>query len=157
MTEDTLDRPESRERDLESPPVTTPTPELPKETQIVEVTLHKKERGLGFSIAGGFNNRHFEGDDGIFITKIIEGGLADEDGTLCVNDRILSVNGKTMVGISHEDAVGTLKGTGKNVKIKVEKGSAPITEVSQYPPPPHTHTHTQHTLANLAIGQTLSA
>ena len=131
MTEDTLDRPESRELNSPSPiPTPIPTPEVPKETQVVEVTLHKKGRGLGFSIAGGHNNRHVDGDDGIFITKIIEGGVADENGTLAVNDRILSVNGKSMVGISHENAVGILKGTGNNVKIKVEKGSVPPTEVS---------------------------
>ena len=31
------------------------------------------------------------GDDGIFITKIISGGPAEEEGTLSVGDRILQV------------------------------------------------------------------
>ena len=31
------------------------------------------------------------GDDGIFITRIIPGGTADENGTLAVGDRILEV------------------------------------------------------------------
>ena len=31
------------------------------------------------------------GDDGIFITKIIPGGPAEEEGTLSVGDRILQV------------------------------------------------------------------
>ncbi len=105
---------------------------------VVEVTLHKKGRGLGFSIAGGYNNRHIEGDDGIFITKVIEGGVAEEEGTLDVSDRILEVNGKTMVDISHEAAVGILKGTGKDVKIKVEKGSVTPPEVSDHA---HTRPH----------------
>lgn len=95
----------------------------------MEIVLHKKGRGLGFSVAGGYNNRHIEEDDGIFITKIIEGGVAEEEGTLAVNDRILEVNGKSMVKIAHEKAVDILKGTGKDVKIKIEKGSVQLPEV----------------------------
>ncbi len=30
-------------------------------------------------------------DDGIFVTKIIEGGAAEQDGTLEVGDRIIKV------------------------------------------------------------------
>ena len=123
-TEDILDRAESRELTTPISPVASPPPEEQrKETQTVEVTLHKKGGGLGFSIAGGYDNMHIDGDDGIFITKIIEGGVAEEEGTLSVGDRILEVNGKSMVKISHETAVGILKSTGKDVKIKVEKGS----------------------------------
>ena len=47
--------------------------------------------GLGFSIAGGCGNQHVLGDDGIFVTKIIPGGPAEEDGTLDVGDRIIKV------------------------------------------------------------------
>ena len=47
--------------------------------------------GLGFSIAGGHGNQHVLGDDGIFITKIIPDGPAEEEGTLSVGDRILQV------------------------------------------------------------------
>lgn len=48
--------------------------------------------GLGFSIAGGEGNQHVLGDNGIFITKIIPGGPAEEEGTLSVGDRILQVS-----------------------------------------------------------------
>ena len=48
--------------------------------------------GLGFSIAGGHGNQHVLGDDGIFLTKIIPGGPAEEEGTLAVGDRILKVS-----------------------------------------------------------------
>lgn len=47
--------------------------------------------GLGFSIAGGRGNAHVLGDDGIFITKIIPGGVAEEQGDLATGDRILEV------------------------------------------------------------------
>ena len=48
--------------------------------------------GLGFSIAGGEGNQHIPGDNGIFVTKIIEGGAAEVDGRLAVGDRLLMVS-----------------------------------------------------------------
>lgn len=53
--------------------------------------IFMKFSGLGFSIAGGLGNQHLKGDDGIFVTKIIPEGAAEEDGTLSVGDRILQV------------------------------------------------------------------
>ena len=47
--------------------------------------------GLGFSIAGGYDNQHIPGDPGIFVTKITDGGAAQMDGRLGVDDRILAV------------------------------------------------------------------
>lgn len=38
--------------------------------------------GLGFSIAGGTDNPHVGEDPSIFITKIIPGGAAAQDGRL---------------------------------------------------------------------------
>lgn len=47
--------------------------------------------GLGFSIAGGVGNQHVAGDNGIFVTKVIEGGAAHQDGRLTVGDRLIAV------------------------------------------------------------------
>lgn len=58
----------------------------------LEITLSKGTKGLGFSIAGGVGNQHIPGDNGIFITKIIEGGAAEHDGRPQVGDKILSVS-----------------------------------------------------------------
>ena len=38
--------------------------------------------GLGFSIAGGSDNPHVGDDPSIFITKLIPGGAAADDGRL---------------------------------------------------------------------------
>jgi len=38
-----------------------------------EVILERASSGLGFSIAGGTDNPHVEGDPSIYITKIIQG------------------------------------------------------------------------------------
>lgn len=48
--------------------------------------------GLGFSIAGGIGNEHIPSDHGIFVTKIIDGGAAEQDGRLQVGDRLLAVS-----------------------------------------------------------------
>ena len=50
------------------------------------------DSGLGFSIAGGKENPHIVGDPGIFITKIIPGGAASDEGRLrCVRTVWISV------------------------------------------------------------------
>ena len=54
--------------------------------------LHSLVLGLGFSIAGGVGNQHFPGDNGIFVTKVIDGGAAQIDGRLAVGDRLLAVS-----------------------------------------------------------------
>uniref|UniRef100_A0A665TGN8 PDZ domain-containing protein n=1 Tax=Echeneis naucrates TaxID=173247 RepID=A0A665TGN8_ECHNA len=52
------------------------------EYEFEEITLERGNSGLGFSIAGGTDNPHIGDDPGIFITKIIPGGAAAEDGRL---------------------------------------------------------------------------
>ena len=53
--------------------------------------------GLGFSIAGGRENQHVPNDDGIYITKIIDGGAAQQDGRLQVGDKIIRVSYESTV------------------------------------------------------------
>ena len=53
--------------------------------------------GLGFSIAGGRENQHVPNDDGIYITKIIDGGAAQQDGRLQVGDKIIRVSYESSV------------------------------------------------------------
>uniref|UniRef100_A0A8D0AA87 Discs, large homolog 2 (Drosophila) n=1 Tax=Sander lucioperca TaxID=283035 RepID=A0A8D0AA87_SANLU len=77
--------------------------------------------GLGFSIAGGTDNPHIGDDPGIFITKIIPGGAAAEDGRLRVNDCILRVNDADVCEVSHSKAVEALKVAGSIVRLYVRR------------------------------------
>uniref|UniRef100_A0A3Q1G406 PDZ domain-containing protein n=1 Tax=Acanthochromis polyacanthus TaxID=80966 RepID=A0A3Q1G406_9TELE len=77
--------------------------------------------GLGFSIAGGTDNPHIGDDPGIFITKIIPGGAASEDGRLRVNDCILRVNDSDVSEVSHSKAVEALKVAGSIVRLYVRR------------------------------------
>ncbi|KAL3847162.1 hypothetical protein ACJMK2_018088 [Sinanodonta woodiana] len=103
---------------------------------IMEIELVKGNKGLGFSIAGGIGNQHIPGDDGIFITKIIEGGAAEQDGRLAVGDRLIAVNDDNLENVTHDDAVAALKSTSEVVKLTVAKPSYFPENVLQNEPHP---------------------
>ena len=63
----------------------------PRPPRIVEIELTKGNKGLGFSIAGGSGNQYIPGDNGIYITKIMDGGAAQLDGRLVVGDKLIIV------------------------------------------------------------------
>uniref|UniRef100_A0A672PRI8 Discs large MAGUK scaffold protein 4 n=1 Tax=Sinocyclocheilus grahami TaxID=75366 RepID=A0A672PRI8_SINGR len=75
--------------------------------------------GLCFSIAGGTDNPHVGDDPSIFITKIIPGGAAAQDGRLRVNDSILFVNDVDVREVTHSQAVEALKEAGAIVRLYV--------------------------------------
>ncbi|XP_070799057.1 disks large homolog 2 isoform X2 [Pituophis catenifer annectens] len=91
------------------------------EYEFEEITLERGNSGLGFSIAGGTDNPHIGDDPGIFITKIIPGGAAAEDGRLRVNDCILRVNEFDVSEVSHSKAVEALKEAGSIVRLYVRR------------------------------------
>ncbi|XP_059913110.1 disks large homolog 2 isoform X22 [Gadus macrocephalus] len=91
------------------------------EYEFEEITLERGNSGLGFSIAGGTDNPHIGDDPGIFITKIIPGGAASEDGRLRVNDCILRVNDSDVWEVSHSKAVEALKVAGSIVRLYVRR------------------------------------
>uniref|UniRef100_A0A9J7XAZ4 Discs, large homolog 4a (Drosophila) n=1 Tax=Cyprinus carpio carpio TaxID=630221 RepID=A0A9J7XAZ4_CYPCA len=84
-----------------------------------EITLERGNSGLGFSIAGGTDNPHVGDDPSIFITKIIPGGAAAQDGRLRVNDSILFVNDVDVREVTHSQAVEALKEAGAIVRLYV--------------------------------------
>uniref|UniRef100_A0A673X873 PATJ crumbs cell polarity complex component n=1 Tax=Salmo trutta TaxID=8032 RepID=A0A673X873_SALTR len=90
---------------LPNSPDTQPgEPEAPKPKNI---SLEKGSDGLGFSIVGGFGSPH--GDLPIYIKTVFSKGAAAVDGRLKRGDQILSVNGESLEGATHELAVAILK------------------------------------------------
>ncbi|XP_073726295.1 disks large homolog 1 isoform X8 [Misgurnus anguillicaudatus] len=89
-----------------------------------EITLERGNSGLGFSIAGGTDNPHIGEDPSIFITKIIPGGAAAQDGRLRVNDSILRVNDVDVRDTTHSNAVEALKEAGCIVRLYVRRRKA---------------------------------
>ncbi|XP_049930415.1 disks large homolog 1-like isoform X2 [Epinephelus moara] len=92
-----------------------------------EITLERGNSGLGFSIAGGTDNPHIGEDPSIFITKVIPGGAAAQDGRLRVNDVILRVNEADVRDVTHSRAVEALKEAGSLVRLYVRRRK-PVSE-----------------------------
>ncbi|KAE8739367.1 hypothetical protein FOCC_FOCC015138 [Frankliniella occidentalis] len=85
------------------------------------IHIERTSAGLGLSIAGGLGSTPFKGDDeGIFISRVTEGGPADLAG-LRVGDKVLAVNGKLLVGTDHWTAVEALKAAGGTLDLVVAR------------------------------------
>ncbi|XP_032455631.1 protein lap4 isoform X10 [Nasonia vitripennis] len=94
-----------------------------------EIHIERTTGGLGLSIAGGIGSTPFKGDDeGIFISRVTEGGPADLAG-LRVGDKVLSVNGISVVNVDHYDAVEVLKACGRVLVLVI------LREVTRIVPP----------------------
>ncbi|KAF7637114.1 hypothetical protein Mgra_00003502 [Meloidogyne graminicola] len=89
------------------------------------INADSRSKGLGFSIAGGIGNQHIPGDDGIFVTRIIEGSPAYFDGRLQKGDQILAVDNIIFNNVTHQFAVQTLKNTGERISILYMKNPHP--------------------------------
>lgn len=63
----------------------------PAGPKAMDIDLVKGGKGLGFSIAGGIGNQHIPGDNGIYVTKIMDGGAANVDGRLAIGDKLIAV------------------------------------------------------------------
>ncbi|NWX46931.1 DLG1 protein, partial [Steatornis caripensis] len=86
--------------------------------------------GLGFSIAGGTDNPHIGDDSSIFITKIIAGGAAAQDGRLRYDDFlcwVTKLNEVDVRDVTHSKAVEALKEAGSIVRLYVKRRK-PVTE-----------------------------
>ncbi|OXB84108.1 UNVERIFIED_CONTAM: hypothetical protein H355_012226 [Colinus virginianus] len=89
-----------------------------------EVELAKKDNGLGISVTGGVNTSIKHG--GIYVKAVIPKGAAEEDGRIEKGDRVLSVNGISLEGATHKQAVEMLRNTGQVVHLLLEKGQLSV-------------------------------
>lgn len=140
------------------PPPESPGP--PRQRHVA--CLVRSERGLGFSIAGGKGSTPYRAGDtvsgrrrprgpwgrsprpgswhaapppqGIFISRIAEGGAAHRAGTLQVGDRVLSINGVDMTEARHDHAVSLLTAAAPTIALLLEREAGGPPPPS---PPPH--------------------
>ncbi|XP_045140274.1 tyrosine-protein phosphatase non-receptor type 13 [Echinops telfairi] len=109
------------------------SPSPPKPGDVFEVELAKSDNSLGISVTGGVNTSVRHG--GIYVKAIIPQGAAESDGRIHKGDRVLAVNGVSLEGATHKQAVETLRNTGQVVHLLLEKGqsSAPKEHVPVTP------------------------
>ncbi|KAK9959434.1 hypothetical protein ABG768_009561 [Culter alburnus] len=89
----------------------------------VKITLKKPlDGGMGVSIvaAKGPGQEKL----GIFIKSVVQGGAANVDGRLNPGDQLLSVDGKSLVGVSQERAAEIMMHTGSVVTLETLKSAA---------------------------------
>lgn len=80
--------------------------------QVVTIVKADGER-LGMHIKGGLKGQRGNpldpNDEGVFISKINSSGAVRRDGRLRVGMRILEVNGQSLLGATHQEAVESLR------------------------------------------------
>eukprot|EP00052_Salpingoeca_macrocollata_P016112 m.129199 g.129199 ORF g.129199 m.129199 type:complete len:732 (+) comp19933_c0_seq1:123-2318(+) len=80
------------------------------------VIIEKGKRSLGIGIKGGTSTST---TPGIFVDKVLEHGMAHEEGSLRPRDRILNVNGTDLENATKAEAVKALKQAGATVDLIV--------------------------------------
>ncbi|XP_006885259.1 PREDICTED: pro-interleukin-16 [Elephantulus edwardii] len=78
-----------------------------KQLDSIHVTiLHKEEgAGLGFSLAGGADLENKV----ITVHRVFPNGLASQEGTIQKGNEVLSINGKSLKGATHTNALAILR------------------------------------------------
>ncbi|XP_039528650.1 tyrosine-protein phosphatase non-receptor type 13 isoform X1 [Pimephales promelas] len=99
---------------------------------LFDIELSKIDSSLGISVTvlfgkGGSNTTLRHG--GIYVKAVIPKGAADLDGRIKKGDRVMAVNGKSLDGASHKQAVEMLRYTGQVVHLSMEKGLPPENRV----------------------------
>uniref|UniRef100_A0A8C1AP11 Tyrosine-protein phosphatase non-receptor type 20 n=1 Tax=Cyprinus carpio carpio TaxID=630221 RepID=A0A8C1AP11_CYPCA len=90
---------------------------------LFDVELSKIDSSLGISVTGGSNTTVRHG--GIYVKGVIPKGAAELDGRIKKGDRVVAVNGKSLEGATHKQAVEMLRDTGQVVHLLMEKGQPP--------------------------------
>ncbi|CAG0904998.1 unnamed protein product, partial [Cyprideis torosa] len=84
---------------------------------------------LGMNIKGGRRgnpgNPLVPGDEGVFISKVNQTGAVIRNGGIKAGMRLIEVNGTPLLGVTHQEAVATLRTAGNNIKLTVCDGYDP--------------------------------
>ncbi|XP_059178931.1 syntaxin-binding protein 4-like [Physella acuta] len=90
-------------------------------------------KGLGLKICGGCSTDGQE-DYGIFVKRVLPGGLAESTGEIHDGDQILEVNGQLMQNVSYERAVSMLRqaSASNHVEMVITRDAESRQKFSEY-------------------------
>ncbi|XP_054157108.1 disks large homolog 2-like [Oppia nitens] len=106
---------------IPTPPLQSETPIAPVVDSLIQVKLNKGDKGFGLCISGGRNNQHIKGDNGIFVTRVVDNGVAERDGRICVGDQLIAINECNLEDVTYEEAVNTMRNSSRVSIITVLK------------------------------------
>uniref|UniRef100_A0A9J7ZVQ8 Ras-associating and dilute domain-containing protein n=1 Tax=Cyprinus carpio carpio TaxID=630221 RepID=A0A9J7ZVQ8_CYPCA len=90
------------------------------------VDLDKGPYGLGMGLIDGLHTPL--NSPGIYIRTLIPDGPAAADGRLCIGDRILAVNGTSLIGADYQSAVDLIRLGGGRLRFLVAKSDLEVSE-----------------------------
>ncbi|XP_061863770.1 partitioning defective 6 homolog alpha isoform X2 [Colius striatus] len=97
---------------------------LPESHRRVRLHKHGSDKPLGFYIRDGVSVRvaphGVEKVPGVFISRLVKGGLAESTGLLAVSDEILEVNGIDVAGKSLDQVTDMMVANSHNLIITVK-------------------------------------
>ncbi|XP_062307030.1 syntaxin-binding protein 4 isoform X8 [Osmerus eperlanus] len=76
------------------------------------------ENGLGIKVIGGVKEQTGE-EFGVYVKRILPGGLASLDGNLQPGDQILEVNGDSLIQVTSESAVDILRSASSSNRMRL--------------------------------------
>ncbi|NWI26466.1 RADIL protein, partial [Sula dactylatra] len=112
-------------------PYDYPTPESSSRSSATDdfcyvfvVELERGPIGLGMGLIDGLHTPLCS--PGIYIRTLIEDSPAAMDGRLSIGDRILAVNGTSLIGADYQSAVDLIRSGGKKLRFLVAKSDMEI-------------------------------
>ncbi|NXB06840.1 RADIL protein, partial [Cnemophilus loriae] len=112
-------------------PYDYPTPESSSRSSATDdfcyvfvVELERGPIGLGMGLIDGVHTPLCS--PGIYIRTLIEDSPAAADGRLSIGDRILAVNGTSLIGADYQSAVDLIRSGGKKLRFLVAKSDTEI-------------------------------
>ncbi|KFO78910.1 Ras-associating and dilute domain-containing protein, partial [Cuculus canorus] len=112
-------------------PYDYPTPESSSRSSATDdfcyvfvVELERGPIGLGMGLIDGLHTPLCS--PGIYIRTLIEDSPAATDGRLSIGDRILAVNGTSLIGADYQSAVDLIRSGGKKLRFLVAKSDMEI-------------------------------
>ncbi|GMT28557.1 hypothetical protein PFISCL1PPCAC_19854, partial [Pristionchus fissidentatus] len=97
---------------------------LPESQRRVRLCKHGSDKPLGFYIRDGTSVRMTASGivkvEGIFISRLVENGLAESTGLLAVNDEVLEVNGIQVQGKSLDQVTDMMVANAHNLIVTVK-------------------------------------